>query len=226
MKKKIEFIIKITREFETIALPVLIKDKLVLACKETVIKNDETYINEFLCFQEDFDKVEKNNSIPSIDYKLYNKNIENLVNINTYSSIDLKELENLIIKNPYSYLKENIYGKESKLYKYDYNHHLYDINDNEYPYAIFFDYTSLVTDKYYDLLECINLLKDNEQIKLKKGSIEVIPYYNRHDNGLTHLSFWWFPTQEEFNKINKYRSEFERKQYILNEILKLPKVEE
>lgn len=161
-----------------------------------------------LCFLNIKDENNKDKDL----YLCY-KSIEEAVRTTMFSDL-LDDMDNYIILNPYSYLKENNRDIVD-LYIVSYcDYSLRNINNIEYPKCIHFDYIEArVDDSEYDLYEFLKILKTRNDIKFTKlprgeeNLIQRIPYYNSTDDKNFFIDFNWSPNKEDYDKVLKFKNE-------------------
>lgn len=175
-----------------------------------------------LCFLTIKDENNKNKDL----YLCYSS-IEEAVRTIEFSHL-LNNIEDYIISNPYSYLKENNKEKADIYMISVSDYTLRNVDGLEYPKCIHFDYINArVHDYNYNLNELLKVLQGRNDIvfnKLPRGQenlIQHIPHYNCADYKNFFIDFNWCPSKEDYDKVLKFQREKKHLsyyQYIISDI--------
>lgn len=111
------------------------------------------------------------------------------------------------IEKPYDHIESGGTGNLVR-FKQD-AHMLYDASNKVLPVGMYFEYISAYMDnRSYDLKRAVEILKDNPNVDLETARwsdeyIDDIPHYNSESNRNRCISFWWAPTQKEYQQMWK-----------------------
>lgn len=104
-------------------------------------------------------------------------------------------------ESPYTAYKNKTH---TNLVVLDYSSHMYFKPDFKTPLTqcIYFDYIDAnLSNEYYNIKEAFKLLSQRTDIRWTKKEILDVPYYNATERSRKYLSFFWTPTQEQYELI-------------------------
>lgn len=154
----------------------------------------------------------KNIKGTSNEVVLFNKEVLSFVLKNPLTVKDnTRNAFQMIIKNPYTYLKEHQVEDVVPLFIDGGSYELFDLEGELVRQGIYFGYISQnVTNYYYNLGDFLTAIENREDIVIdmtrtsswkEPAAIKEIPYYNSNQYSTHFIEFIWTPTVEDFEKV-------------------------